>query len=88
MVAEGKLAGDSASGGGEANMAIGEYPNQAIFLKPAEGHGDGRRGDPEPVGEAGGDDPFSFRFSLEDGFEVILFGDGDHCRDYTRVKRG
>ena len=83
MVAEGELAGDFAAGGGEADVAVGLNADQAVFFQTAQGHGDGGSGDFEPVGEARGDDGFAFAFGLEDGFEVVFFGDGDHWGDYT-----
>jgi hypothetical protein len=30
------------------------------------------------MGERGGDDSFSLAFGLENGLQVIFFGDGDH----------
>jgi hypothetical protein len=78
VVAEGEFAGDLASGGGEAEVAVGLDADQAVFFQAADRHGDGGSGDFEPVGEAGGDDGFAFALGFEDGFEVVLFRDGDH----------
>lgn len=83
VMTEGEFAGDFATCGGEANVAIGEDADEAVFLETAEGHGHGGGGNFEPIGEAGGDDGFAFGFGLEDGLEVILFGDSDHWRNYT-----
>jgi hypothetical protein len=83
VMAEGELAGDLASGSREADVAVGLDANQAVFLEAADRHGDGGRGDFQPVGETGGDDGFAFALGFEDGFEVVLFGDGDHLGDYT-----
>ncbi len=86
VMAEGELAGDPASGGCEADVPVGEDADEAVLFKAAEGHGDGGSGDLKPIGESGGDNGFAFGLSLEDGFEVVLFGHGDHGGDYTRVK--
>src|ERR1700688_2734584 len=50
VVAEGEFSGDLASGGSEANVAIGLDPNQAIFLETSNCHGYGGGGDFQPVG--------------------------------------
>lgn len=78
MVAEGKFAGDFAARSGETDVAVALNADQAVFLQATEGHGDGWRGDFEPIGEARGDYGFAFAFGFEDGFEVVLFGDGNH----------
>jgi len=80
VMAEGEFAGNFSSGGGEADVAIGLDANQAVFFEAAEGHGNRGSGDIKPVGEAGRDDRFTFALGFEDGFEVVLFGDGDHLR--------
>jgi len=36
------------------------------------------------VGEACGDDGLALAFGLEDGLEIVLFGDGDHWRIIRR----
>ncbi len=83
VVAKGKLAGDLASGGGEADVAISLDADEGIFFKTAHGHGNGGSGDFEPVGETSGDNGFAFALGLEDGFEIVFLGDGDHLIDYT-----
>jgi|SRR5579863_4379922 len=83
VMAKGELAGDLASGGGEAEVAVGLNADEGIFFQAAHGHGDGGCRDFEPVGEAGGDDGFAFALGLEDGFEIVFLGDGDHFSDYT-----
>jgi hypothetical protein len=84
VVAEGKLAGDFAAGGGKADVTVGEHANEAVFLETTKGHGDGRSGHFEPIGKAGGDYGLAFALGFEDGFEVILFGDGDHLEEIIR----
>jgi hypothetical protein len=83
VVTEGEFAGDFTAGGGEPEMSVTLDADQGIFFEATNGHGDGGRGDFQPVGEAGGDDGFSFAFGFEDGFEVVFLGDGDHWGDYT-----
>lgn len=78
VVALGELAGDLFSGCRQANTAVIVDADESIFFQAADGHGDGRRGDVEPMGERGGDDGFSLAFGLEDRLEIIFFGDGDH----------
>ncbi len=84
VMALGEFAGDLATGGSEADAAIGVDAHETIFLEAAQGHGDCGRRDFEPVGERGGDDGFAFAFGLENGLEVILFGDGDHVMGIIR----
>jgi len=70
-------------------VSVGLDADEAVLFQTAYRHGDGGGGDFQPVGEAGGDDGFAFAFGLEDGFEVVLFGDGDHLgRLYDGVKCG
>src|SRR6267154_2748735 len=78
VVAEREFAGDLASGGGEAQVSVGLNADQAIFFKTTHRHGDRRSGNLEPVGEAGGDNGFTFALGLEDGFEIVFFRAGDH----------
>jgi len=77
-MAKGEFAGDLAAGGGEAEVTVGLDADQGVFLEAADGHGYGGRGDVQPVSEAGGDEGVAFDFGLEDGFQVVLLGDGDH----------
>jgi len=89
VVAEGEFAGDFATGGGEANVAVGLDANQAVLLQTAYGHGDGGRRDFQPIRESCRDDGFSFTLGLEDGFEIVFLGDSDHLgRLYLGVKHG
>src|SRR5580700_5264476 len=78
MMAEGEFASDFAAGGGEAYVAVGLNANQAVFFQAANRHGDSWGRNFQPVGEASRDHGFSFTFGVEDGLEIVFFGDGDH----------
>jgi len=84
VMAEGKFAGNFSAGCGEANVAVGLDAHQSVFLEAAERHGDGWSRYFEPFREAGRDDGLAFAFSLQDGFEIVLFGDGDHLGEIIR----
>jgi hypothetical protein len=63
--------------GGQADDAVRLHFHKAVAFEAFESHGYGGGGNGEPVGERGGDDVVAFGFGFEDGFEVVLFGDGD-----------
>jgi hypothetical protein len=89
MVAKGELAGDLASGSGEADVAVTLNADQSVFFQAAQRHGDSGGGDFEPIREPRGDYGFSFAFGLENGFEIVFLGDGNHSgRLYDVVKHG
>ena len=74
-----RLAGDLASFGGEANFPASFDADKAIFFEATKGHGHGGRRDFQQLRETRGDDRFAFGLGFEDGLEVVLLGDGDHC---------
>jgi len=79
VMAEGGAMRGFAAFRGELERAVGGGVDVAVFAETAKGLGDSRRGDPEPLGEEGRDDGVAFALSLNDGLEVVLFGDGDFC---------
>jgi len=72
-----------ASLGCELERAVGRRVYVAVFAKAAESLCDRGRRDAEPLGEEGRDDGVAFALGLEDGLEVVLFGDGDFCSGHS-----
>ncbi len=79
-----KLAGDFLSRSRQPDAAVGIHPHQSVFLQTAHRHRHGRRRNLEPVRQSSRNDGFAFALSLENRFEVVLFGDRDHVRSIIR----
>jgi hypothetical protein len=69
--------GDFAAGFFESDFAAGADVDEAVSFEAADGHRDGGRGHFKPAGECGGNDSLAFSLGFGDGFEVVLFRDGD-----------
>ena len=79
VVAEGGAVRGFAALGGEFERAVGRGVDVAVFAETTEGLGYSGRRDSEPLREEGRDDSVALALSLNDGLEVVLFGDGDFC---------
>jgi dienelactone hydrolase len=73
VVAERGPVGCFAARGGEADDAVLANLDEAIAFEPFHGHGDGRRGDLEPVREGCGYDRVALGLGLKNGLQVVLF---------------
>ena len=62
---------------GEAAVAVGFDLYVAVALEMIDSNGDGGWRDEEPEGQRTGLDGLPFRFSFEDGLEIVFFEDGD-----------
>src|SRR6266481_5182707 len=58
--------------------AIGGDAYHAVFLEAAQRHGHRGGGDVQPMRQRRRNDTLALGFGFKDGFEVILFGYGDH----------
>jgi len=88
VMAKGGAIGGFFAAAGEADDAVGFDVHEAVTFEALEGHGDGGGGDGEPMSQCGRDDVVAFGFGFEDGFEVVLFGDGDGFGHFSSLIGG
>ena len=79
VMAHRELPRDLSSFGRQLHPAILADRNQSVALQPAQRHGYRRGGHREPVCQTRRNHLLAFTFSLQNGLEIVFFGNCDHA---------